>query len=184
MNFDFDSSTRRKLGYELIEVVDSFFTSLADRPVQPPTENRVYPPRLSSLPEGGEDPSQVFAQVCKDLLETGFHVPAANYLGMMNPTPTYMSFLGDALVSALNPQLATLDRSETASRIEAETVKWVAELLGWKGSPVGTFTSGGNEANLSALAPRYQRTVVSQHELPETLAHASRARPTWLRRDD
>jgi glutamate/tyrosine decarboxylase-like PLP-dependent enzyme len=71
---------------------------------------------------------------------------------MMNPTPTYMSFLGEALVAALNPQLATLDRSETASRIEAETVAWVGELLGWQGAPVGTFTTGGNEANLSALA--------------------------------
>src|SRR5579862_5309576 len=145
MNFDFDSQTRRKLGFELIEVVDKFFSSLADRPVQPPSDQRLYPTRQSPLPEDGEDPSKVFHEVCRDLIETGFHVPSANYLGMMNPTPTYMSFLGEALVSALNPQLATLDRSETASRIEAETLGWIGELLGWKGTPVGTFTTGGNE---------------------------------------
>jgi hypothetical protein len=54
MNFDFDSQTRRKLGYQLIEVVDRFFTSLADRPVQPAAEDRIYSRRLSRLPETGK----------------------------------------------------------------------------------------------------------------------------------
>src|SRR3984893_11745586 len=152
MNFDFDSQTRRKLGYQLIEVVDRFFTSLADRPVQPAAEDRIYPPRLSRLPETGEDPGQVLDHVCGELVDNGFHVPSAHYLGMMNPTRTYMAFLAESLVAALNPQLASLDRSQTASRIEAETVRWVGELVGWQTAPSGTFTTGGNEANLSALA--------------------------------
>jgi aromatic-L-amino-acid decarboxylase len=152
MNFDFDSQTRRKLGYQLIEVVDRFFASLADRPVQPAAEDRIYPPRLSRLPEVGEDPAKVLDQICGELIDNGFHVPSAHYLGMMNPTPTYMAFLAESLVAALNPQLASLDRSQTASRIEAETVRWVGELVGWQNAPSGTFTTGGNEANLSALA--------------------------------
>jgi glutamate/tyrosine decarboxylase-like PLP-dependent enzyme len=152
MNFDFDSKTRRKLGFDLIEVVDNYFSSLTDRSVQPPAEDRVYTAHRSSLPEMGEDPSQVFHQVSRELIDRGFHVPSANYLGMMNPTPTYMAFLGEALVSALNPQLASLDRSETASRIEAETISWISNLVGWNGASGGTFTTGGNEANMSALA--------------------------------
>jgi glutamate/tyrosine decarboxylase-like PLP-dependent enzyme len=55
-------------------------------------------------------------------------------------------------VAVLNPQLASLARSQTASRIEAETVRWVGELLGWQSPFSGTFTTGGNEANFSALA--------------------------------
>jgi glutamate/tyrosine decarboxylase-like PLP-dependent enzyme len=85
-------------------------------------------------------------------MEKGFHIPSAHYLGMMNPTPTYMAFLAESLVAVLNPQLATLARSQMASRIEAETVRWVGELVGWKTPFSGTFTTGGNEANLSALA--------------------------------
>ena len=150
--FDLDSQTRRKLGHQLIEVVDQFFSSLADRAVQPPADERVYPSHLGQIPDTGQDPSEVFDQVCRELVDKGFHVPSAHYLGMMNPTPTYMAFLAESLVAAFNPQLASVDRSQTASRIEAETVSWIGELLGWRSAPGGTFTTGGNEANLSALA--------------------------------
>jgi glutamate/tyrosine decarboxylase-like PLP-dependent enzyme len=71
---------------------------------------------------------------------------------MMNPTPTFMSFLAESLVAALNPQLASVARSQVASRIEAETVRWVGELVQWTGQFSGRFTTGGNEANFSALA--------------------------------
>jgi glutamate/tyrosine decarboxylase-like PLP-dependent enzyme len=152
MNFDFDSQTRRDLGYQLIDVVNGFFGSLPDRPVQRTAEARVYPPHLSPLPETGDVPAKVLDNVCRELIEDGFHIPSAHYLGMMNPTPTYMAFLAESLVAALNPQLATVARSQLASRIEAETVRWVGGLVGWPGAFGGTFTTGGNEANFSALA--------------------------------
>jgi glutamate/tyrosine decarboxylase-like PLP-dependent enzyme len=152
MNFDLDSNTRRTLGNRLIDVVESFFASLPDRPVQPPAEDRFYPAHQGSLPETGEGPAKVFDELCRELTDKGFHIPSANYLGMMNPTPTYMAFLGEALVAALNPQLATLARSQMASLIEAETVRWIGQLIEWQGAFNGTFTTGGNEANLSALA--------------------------------
>jgi len=75
-----------------------------------------------------------------------------------------MAVLADALVSALNPQLASLARSQFASSLEAETLGWIASRFGWHkfsgSTPAepssilceGTFTSGGNEANFTALA--------------------------------
>src|SRR5258705_3179623 len=63
-----------------------------------------------------------------------------------------MGFLAEALVAALNPQLATLARSQLASKIELETIRWMAERVGWNSDFGGTFTSGGNEANFSGLA--------------------------------
>src|SRR5258705_4335794 len=70
----------------------------------------------------------------------------------MNPTPKYMGVLAEALVAGLNPQLATLARSQLASKIELETMRWIGERVGWPGKFNGTFTSGGNEANFSGLA--------------------------------
>src|ERR1700722_14309351 len=154
MRFDFDSETRRRLGYQLIDQIDSFFSSLPDRPVQLPLEQRTDGPLQGVLPEKGEDAGEVMDELCREVGEQGFHVPSANYFGLMNPTPTYMGVLAEALVAGLNPQLATLARSQLASKIELETMRWIGERVGWPGAGAfgGTFTSGGNEANFSGLA--------------------------------
>src|SRR5438270_200298 len=152
MPFDFDSATRRRLGYRLIDCIDKYFSSLPQRPVQLPEELRSFADLKDSLPELGEDAERVLEDVCSELVAQGFHVPSANYFGLMNPTPAYMAVLAEMLVAALNPQLASLARSQLAARIERETVRWIGERVGWRKPFDGTFTSGGNEANFSALA--------------------------------
>lgn len=164
MGFDFSSEERRQLGYRLIDRIDQYFSSLEYRAVQPPTSDRPVAHTPLPLPEFGSDATQVLDDLCKEMIDRGFHIPAANYFGLMNPTPTYMAVLADALVSALNPQLASLARSQFASTLEAETIGWIASRFGWHkatgntSAPPnvtlcdGTFTSGGNEANFTALA--------------------------------
>lgn len=152
MRFDLDSATRRNLGYRLIDHIDEFFASLPDRPVQLPAEQRTFAPLNHPLPENGEDAGNVLDEVFREMVAKGFHVPSANYFGLMNPTPAYIGVMAEALVAALNPQLATVKRSQLASKIEHEAVRWIGERVGWTGEFNGTFTSGGNEANFSGLA--------------------------------
>lgn len=152
MPFDFDSETRRRLGYKLIDRIDEYFSGLAQRPVQLPEELRTFADLGEALPEFGQDAATVLDNLCSEMTAQGFHVPSANYFGLMNPTPTYMAVLAEALVAALNPQLASLARSQLAARIERETVRWTGERVGWNKPFDGTFTSGGNEANFSAMA--------------------------------
>ena len=152
MSFALDSELRRQLGYRLIDHIDAFFSSLPDRPVQLPADQRTYGPLHDPMPEHGADPLATLDAVCRDMIDQGFHVPAANYFGLMNPTPTYMGFLGETLVAGLNPQLATLARSQLASKIEVETLRWIGDRVGWPRPFNGTFTSGGNESNFSGLA--------------------------------
>jgi glutamate/tyrosine decarboxylase-like PLP-dependent enzyme len=169
VTFSLDSSSRRALGYKLIDHIDEYFSSLPDRPVQLPADQRTWAPLRDRMPDLPHDAAAVLDEVCRDLVDNGFHVPSANYFGLMNPTPTYMAVLAEALVAALNPQLATLARSQLASKIEHETVRWIGERI-WPSTPApsgdsassdiahpavefnGTFTSGGNEANFTALA--------------------------------
>jgi len=166
MGFDFDRETRRKLGYQLIDAINDYFSSLPERAVQLPLEARTFGQLSDRMPDLGASAEAVLDEACRELVDKGFHVPSANYFGLMNPTPTYMAVLAEALVAALNPQLATLARSQLASKIESESVRWIGERI-WRSadpSPAarddknrkvafdGTFTSGGNEANFSALA--------------------------------
>jgi glutamate/tyrosine decarboxylase-like PLP-dependent enzyme len=174
MGFDFSSKERRELGYRLIDRIDQYFSSLNNRAVQPPASERTVAHAPRPLPELGSDATEVLDDLCREMIDKGFHIPAANYFGLMNPTPTYMAVLSEALVAALNPQLASLARSQFASTLEAETLSWIASRFGWRkpmagaaipsGAPSpgalpssaplcdGTFTSGGNEANFTALA--------------------------------
>lgn len=152
MGFQLDSELRRRLGYKLIDHIDRYFESLPARAVQLPESERAFDALRDKLPEFGEDAARVLDDVCREMVDRGFHVPSANYFGLMNPTPAYIAVLAEALVAALNPQLATMARSQLASKIEQETVRWIGERVGWKSPFGGTFTSGGNEANFSALA--------------------------------
>jgi glutamate/tyrosine decarboxylase-like PLP-dependent enzyme len=152
MRFDLDSATRRRLGYHLIDQIDGFFASLPDRAVQLPLEQRTFAPLNNALPEDGENADKVLDEVFREMVDKGFHVPSGNYFGLMNPTPTYIGVMAEALVAALNPQLATVKRSQLASKIEHETIRWIGERVGWPSEFNGTFTTGGNEANFSGLA--------------------------------
>src|SRR5215472_8280729 len=152
MSFALDPEQRRLLGYKLIDRINEYFSSLPDRPAQLPLEKRTFADLTNKLPEFGEDAAKVLDEVSRELIDQGFHVPSANYFGLMNPTPTYIAVLAEALVAALNPQLATMARSQLASKIEKESVRWIGERVGWPGKFDGTFTSGGNEANFSGLA--------------------------------
>ena len=167
-NFELNSNARRQLGYELIDLINEYFESLPTRPVQAAAEDRSFEPLRESMPETGvlqqcSEPSgfnghcsekltAFLRETAQDMIAKGFHVGVANYFGLMNPTPTYAGVLAEALVAGLNPQLATTARSQLATKIEAETIRWIGERFGWEQPFDGTFTSGGNEANFSALA--------------------------------
>src|SRR5262249_61909191 len=112
MSFDFDSESRRRLGYKLIDRIDEYFSSLASRPVQQPEGLRNFADLTETLPELGQDAAAVLDDVCAEMITQGFHVPSANYFGLMNPTPAYMAVLGDMLVAALKPHTPDLSRSQ------------------------------------------------------------------------
>ncbi len=167
-NFELNFATRRQLGYELIDLINEYFESLPTRPVQVPLAERSFEPLRDAMPETGilehsaghcamngnahEELTAFLRQTAQEMIDRGFHLGSANYFGLMNPTPTYAGVLAEALVAALNPQLATTGRSQLAIKIEAETIRWIGERFGWQQPFDGSFTSGGNEANFSALA--------------------------------
>src|SRR5919108_313274 len=124
--FELDSNLRRRLGHRLIDLIDEYFAALSDRPVQLPASQRSFEALHNSLPELPADPDAVLEEVTRELIERGFHVPSANYFGLMNPTPAYVAVLAETLVAALNPQLATMARSQLASKIEQETLRRIA----------------------------------------------------------
>lgn len=83
------------------------------------------------------------------------------YLGLFNPAVTLPSVIAETLVALYNPQLANWRTSPAGNEIERHTLGWLAAKFGLPGDSTATFTSGGSEANLSAVA------VALCHAFPE-----------------
>ncbi len=73
------------------------------------------------------------------------------YFGLFNPSVTLASVVADTLVAMHNPQLATWRTSPASNEIERHTLTWLAGKFGLPAETAASFTTGGAEANLSAL---------------------------------
>ena len=79
------------------------------------------------------------------------HMTNPRYFGLFNPAPTFPALCGDRLTGAFNPQLATATTSPAAVEIEAHVIRAVARQAGLPPESAGHFTSGGSEANYTAV---------------------------------
>ena len=93
----------------------------------------------------------VVADVERMLRTWQVHVTHPRYFGLFNPSVTLASVVADALVAMYNPQLATWRTSPAANEIERHTLAWLAGKFGLPANAGASFTSGGAEANLSAV---------------------------------
>lgn len=73
------------------------------------------------------------------------------YFGLFNPGVTLSSVVAEALVATYNPQLAAWRTSPAACEIERHTLAWLAARFGMPSDAAASFTTGGAEANLSAV---------------------------------
>jgi aromatic-L-amino-acid decarboxylase len=79
------------------------------------------------------------------------HVTHPSYFGLFNPAPTFPALCADRVAGAFNPQLATASTSPAAVEIESHVIGAIAQRAGFPRESAGHFTSGGSEANYTAL---------------------------------
>src|SRR5207244_8318655 len=107
------------------------------------------------------DLDDVGADVERMLRAWQVHVTHPRYFGLFNPSVTLASVIADTLVAMYNPQLATWRTSPAANEIERHTLAWLTGKFGLQAATRASFTTGGAEANLSAVL------VALTHAFPE-----------------
>ena len=104
------------------------------------------------------------------------HITHPRYFGLFNPTPTFPAQCADRIAAVFNPQLATATTSPAAVEIEAHTVRAVAIRAGLPSDARGHFTTGGAEANYTAVILALSR---ANPAFAEVGAHAFRGAPVF-----
>ena len=94
---------------------------------------------------------EVIADVAGMMRRWHVQVTHPRYFGLFNPSVTLPSVIADTLTAMHNPQLATWRTSPAANEIERHTLAWLAGQFGLPASTIAHFTTGGAEANLSAV---------------------------------
>jgi len=94
---------------------------------------------------------EVIADVEQMLRKWQVQVTHPRYFGLYNPSVMPASVIADTLVAMFNPQLANWRTSPAANEIERHTLAWLTDKFGLPENSIATFTSGGSEANLSAV---------------------------------
>jgi len=140
-----DADAFRALGHDVVDRIAVFLDAMGERPLTP-----------------GESPEAVRAA-----LDAGAGLPEHG----ADPG----ELLGDLLAAAVNANAGAWILSPMATEIEAQTVRWIAELLGYPADGGGLLVSGGNMANTVGLWAA--RAAMADWDVREAGVGAAGARP-------
>jgi aromatic-L-amino-acid/L-tryptophan decarboxylase len=79
------------------------------------------------------------------------HMTHPRYFGLFNPAPNFPAQCADRIAGSFNPQLASSGSSPAPVAIEARVLAAIADRAGLPRESAGHFTTGGSEANYTAL---------------------------------
>jgi glutamate/tyrosine decarboxylase-like PLP-dependent enzyme len=148
-----DGETRGALWNTLARTIESYWQTVERLPVSPALDVEGTRRIAESFTFAQPLPvDNAFRLIASELIKGQVHTPHPQYFGLFNPAPTAASIAADALVATLNPQLAAWSHSPLAVEMERYLVRVIAEKFGFpRDQADGVFTSGGAEANQTAL---------------------------------
>jgi glutamate/tyrosine decarboxylase-like PLP-dependent enzyme len=184
------SDSFREAGHRAVDAIADFLDSLPQLPVtrdETPTALRGLLP--STLPSKGTEVTRLLDETVPLLLEHSLFNGHPRFLGYITSSAAPIGALADLLASAVNPNVGGWQLAPIASEIEAQCVRWIAEMLGLPGGTEGLLVSGGNMANFVCfLAARrakggaaVREKGVSQDGSP-LLVYASAETHTWVQK--
>ncbi len=124
-----------------------------------------------------------------DALDTGsVQMTHPGYLGLFNPAPTFAAECADRIASAFNPQICVYSHAPAAVEIEQHVINELARRAGLPKGAGGHFTSGGAEANstavlcaLQAKCPEYSDKGIYEFGGQPTIYVSKESHLAWLK---
>ncbi len=179
----------RAAGHALVDTIADLLATSRERPVTSGRSVNEIRDRLdaaASMPEHGGDVQSIVARAAELLTRDSLFNGHPKFLGYVTSSPAPIGMLADLLAAAVNPNVGAWTLSPVATEIEAQTIRWIAELLHYPATASGVLVSGGNMANfvgfytaLRAVFPRHGAECTPER-LRKATVYASSETHTWI----
>jgi aromatic-L-amino-acid decarboxylase len=182
----------RRAGRELVDRIADFLGSLPGRPLTPgetPAEVRALLGRRP-VPAEGSEPVRLLRETTDLLFDHSLFSGHPRFMGYITSSAAPIGALADMLAAAINPNVGGWELSPIASEIEAEAVRWVAELVGYPSDCGGVLVSGGNMANFACflagrramLGEEVRRVGLAGANATRARVYVSQGTHTWIQK--
>ena len=130
---DLPADEFRRAGHALVDAIADFYASLPERPVtraEAPAEVRALLDD-TPLPDQGRPAGELLEHTAQLLFDHSLHNGHPRFFGYITSSATPLGALGDLLAASVNNNLGKWDLSPLACEIEAQSCRWIAELVGY-----------------------------------------------------
>jgi aromatic-L-amino-acid/L-tryptophan decarboxylase len=143
----------RKAGHLLVERVANFLEELPEKKVTTGERPSVIRSLINNveIPLSGEDTMDILIDSTNLLFEHSLFNGHPRFWGYITSSAAPIGALADFVASSLNANVGAFALSPVATEIELQTVRWLAQLIGYDENCGGLFVSGGNMANFSGF---------------------------------
>jgi aromatic-L-amino-acid decarboxylase len=153
-----DLESLRDMSARIVEWLLRDFASLPERPIGA-TRTRPEMEKLlrESPPEGGREFAHVFAEFQDKVAPFAFRPNHPRFFAFIPGAPTLIATFGDWLCDGLNYFDGVWLEAAGPAQVELLVLDWFKEFLGYPPTARGIITTGGSEANLTALVVARER---------------------------
>lgn len=180
----------KKFGYQVVDQLADFLETLPQRPVttgETPSEIRKFLSQ-ESIPEEGTPAENLIEETIELLVNHSLFNGHPRFWGYITSSAAPIGALGDFIAAMLNPNVGAWIGAPIGSAIEAQTIQWIGEMIGYPSDCGGLLVSGGNVANFvgfmaarQAKAPWDIRTQGFNPEHgKELVMYCSEETHTWI----
>jgi aromatic-L-amino-acid/L-tryptophan decarboxylase len=168
----------RRVGHELVDIVATFLDGLPQHRLtsgDSPDAVRAALDAAQTLPAHAADAGELLRSTAELLFDHSLFNGHPRFFGYITSSPAPIGMLADLLAAAVNANVGAWRLAPAATEIEAQAVRWIAELVGYPRDCGGLFVSGGNMANMVGLFAA--RAAAAQWDIRREGVHAPSSQP-------
>jgi glutamate/tyrosine decarboxylase-like PLP-dependent enzyme len=190
--FELSPEEFRQIGHGLVDQLAAFLERLPSLPVTPgesPVEVKQAIASERGLPESGSDPLPLAREAAELLMAHSLFNGHPRFFGYVTSSAAPIGAFGDLIAAVINSNVGAWNLAPAATEIEAQTVRWIAELLGYPADCGALLVSGGNMANFvgflagrAAKAGQQVRTAGVRGLAKPLRCYCSTGTHTWIQK--